>query len=93
MRDMVAVMGRERSAGDVAVLHRMSTVLDAFSTANPERTVSDVATATGLPTSTAHRLLASLTAIGLLERPAREPRIIHTTKHHASDQLATYRTR
>jgi DNA-binding IclR family transcriptional regulator len=71
MWDRVAVVGGERSAGDVAVLHRMSAVLDAFSTANPERTVSDVAAATGLPTSTAHRLLATLTTIGVLERPAR----------------------
>lgn len=60
-----------RVAGDVAVLHRAGAILDTFDTAHPERTIADVAVATGLPTSTVHRIMSTLASIGLLERPAR----------------------
>lgn len=58
-------------AGEVAVLRRASAILDTFSTAQPERTVADVAAATGLPTSTVHRIMSTLASLGLLERPLR----------------------
>jgi DNA-binding IclR family transcriptional regulator len=58
-------------SGEIAVLHRASAILDTFTTAQPERTVADVAAATGLATSTAHRIMSTLASLGLLERPLR----------------------
>lgn len=58
-------------AGEIAVLRRASAILDAFTTAHPERTIADVAAFTGLPTSTVHRIMSTLASVGLLERPMR----------------------
>ncbi|WP_460773130.1 IclR family transcriptional regulator [Microbacterium sp. GXF7504] len=55
------------SAGESA-LHRHLRVLDAFDALHPFRTLSGIAERTGLPVSTVHRLVAELTAEGLLER-------------------------
>jgi IclR family transcriptional regulator, KDG regulon repressor len=55
----------------VASVERASLILDCFTYEHPERTVSEVSQATGLSSSTAHRLLATLTSVALLERPAR----------------------
>jgi IclR family transcriptional regulator, KDG regulon repressor len=61
----------EARSSDVAVLQRMSRILDTFSINRPERTVAEVARTLSLPTSTVHRILSSLVTVGLLERPAR----------------------
>jgi DNA-binding IclR family transcriptional regulator len=55
----------------VASIKRASLILDCFTYEHPEQTVKEVAAATGLSSSTAHRLLATLTSVALLERPAR----------------------
>ncbi|MDQ1129747.1 IclR family transcriptional regulator [Microbacterium sp. SORGH_AS_0888] len=56
-----------RSAGESA-LHRHLRVLDAFDALHPFLTLSEIAAATGLAPSTAHRLVGELTAERLLER-------------------------
>jgi IclR family transcriptional regulator, KDG regulon repressor len=67
----VTATSKEARPSDVAVLQRMSRILDTFSSNRPERTVAEVARTLSLPTSTVHRILSSLVTVGLLERPAR----------------------
>jgi DNA-binding IclR family transcriptional regulator len=55
------------SAGQSA-LQRHLRVLDAFEALHPFLTLGEIATASGLAPSTAHRLVAELTQTGLLER-------------------------
>lgn len=55
------------SAGESA-LHRHLRVLDTFDTLHPFRTLGQIAEAADLAPSTTHRLVAELTAEGLLER-------------------------
>ena len=55
------------SAGE-SVLHRHLRVLGAFETRHPFLTLGEVAARSGLPPSTAHRLLAELEREGLVER-------------------------
>ncbi len=50
------------------VTARVLAVLDAFSAAHPELTLTELARRAGLPLSTAHRLVAELAAWGALER-------------------------
>jgi DNA-binding IclR family transcriptional regulator len=57
-----------RSSQGQSVLGRHLAVLDAFDALHPFRTLSQIADAAGLAPSTAHRLVAELTAEGLLER-------------------------
>lgn len=55
------------SAGESA-LHRHLRVLDAFDALRPFLTLGEIAATAGMPASTAHRIVAELTAEGLLER-------------------------
>ncbi|WP_219416796.1 IclR family transcriptional regulator [Pseudonocardia nigra] len=61
------------NSGDTArsVLGRALAVLGSFSDERPEQTLGMIAAATGLPSATAHRLVAELVEWGALERPAR----------------------
>lgn len=49
-------------------LHKLVRVLDCFSTDERALTLSDVCARTGLPRSTAHRLMASLRDVGFLDQ-------------------------
>lgn len=49
---------------------RLLSLLDVFTEARPVLTLTEIATATGMPLSTAHRLLGELVAWGALERGA-----------------------
>lgn len=51
-----------------SVLQRAVRVLDAFTSEHPVRTASEVARAAGLSTSTAHRLMAEMVEVGMLDR-------------------------
>ena len=57
-----------RGSAGRSALHRHLRVLDAFDALHPFRTLSQIAETAGLAPSTAHRLVAELTAEGLLER-------------------------
>ncbi|WP_203136689.1 IclR family transcriptional regulator [Microbacterium sp. JZ31] len=50
------------------VLGKIAAILDAFTLSEPTRTAPAIRAATGLPTSTTHRLLANLVEYGFLER-------------------------
>ena len=52
----------------LSTLARSAEVLDLFDTERPERGVTEVAKALGIPKSTAHGLLATLAQLGLLRR-------------------------
>jgi DNA-binding IclR family transcriptional regulator len=54
-----------------SVLGRGLDVLGSFSDERPEQTLGMIAAATGLPSATAHRLVAQLVEWGALERPTR----------------------
>lgn len=56
------------SAGGVGILTRAMTILRCFTDDEPELSAAHLAERTGLATSTLHRLLAQLTAFGLLAR-------------------------
>jgi DNA-binding IclR family transcriptional regulator len=53
------------------VLDRAVRLLDAFRSAGPELTLDELATSSGLPRSTAHRLAGQLVRLGMLERSRR----------------------
>lgn len=53
-----------------SVTSRVLGLLAAFDADHPRRTLTELAAATGLPVSTAHRLVGELTAWGALERDA-----------------------
>ena len=55
----------------VRAIERVADLLQCFSYEQPELTVADIARRLGLPASTVHRLLASLVAVELIERPSR----------------------
>jgi IclR family transcriptional regulator, acetate operon repressor len=57
-----------RNASDVRSIDRAVAILDSFTARRPALTLSDVAQAVGLGTSTAHRILRSLVAHGLVKR-------------------------
>jgi DNA-binding IclR family transcriptional regulator len=61
----------ERSETGRSVLGRALTVLDTFSNERPEQTLGAIAQEAGLPSATAHRLVAELVAWGALERVGR----------------------
>lgn len=50
------------------VLEKITRILDVFTLTSPTRTVAEIRDATGLPTSTAHRLVANLVEHGFLDR-------------------------
>ncbi len=52
----------------LSTLGKSSQVLELFSVAHPERGVSEVADVLGMPKTSAHSLLATLAAVGLLRR-------------------------
>ncbi len=52
----------------LSTLGKSSQVLELFSVAHPERGVSEVADVLGIPKTSAHSLLATLAAVGLLRR-------------------------
>lgn len=60
-----------RDHGDIAAVRRAVAVLECFDFEHPEQTVASVSIRLDVASSTAHRLLRSLTDVGLLERPAR----------------------
>lgn len=50
------------------VLGKITAILDAFTLTTPTRTVAEIRDATGLPTSTTHRLVGNLVEHGFLDR-------------------------
>ena len=56
------------SRQNLLVLTKITAILDAFSLSHPELTLTEIREATGLPTSTVHRLVASLVDAGFLDR-------------------------
>ena len=56
------------SASGESVIQRVVRILDAFSKGRPRLTLSDLVRATGMSSSTAHRLANDLVGSGLLER-------------------------
>jgi DNA-binding IclR family transcriptional regulator len=56
------------SSAPLLVLKKISDILDAFSLRRPELTLTEIREATGLPTSTAQRLVGNLVANGFLDR-------------------------
>src|SRR6478609_9411911 len=60
--------GMARGSDGESVLHKHLRVLDAFDALRPFLTLTEIADASGLATSTAHRLVAELEREGLLER-------------------------
>lgn len=61
-------MKSERGPKTMAAYDRILRVLASFDVDNPPRSLSEIAEAVDLPMSTAHRVLAQLTAWGALER-------------------------
>jgi DNA-binding IclR family transcriptional regulator len=57
-----------RTMATVSVGARLLAILEAFSSDNPQLTLSEISRRTGLPLTTAHRLVAELAAGGALER-------------------------
>jgi DNA-binding IclR family transcriptional regulator len=57
-----------RGSDGESVLHRHLRVLEAFDAMTPYRTLSEIVEATGIPASSAHRLLGELEREGLVER-------------------------
>jgi IclR family transcriptional regulator, acetate operon repressor len=62
---------RLRNATGDAVLDRVVRLLDTFRAGDAELTLEDLATRSGLPRSTAHRLASQLVRLGMLERSHR----------------------
>ncbi len=60
----------------MALQERILSVLGAFNADRPSLSLSEIAEATGLPVSTAHRLVANLVAWGALERDERRRYVI-----------------
>ncbi|WP_181274039.1 IclR family transcriptional regulator [Brevibacterium oceani] len=65
MDDVDKQPGRQNQ---LLVLGKISSILDAFSLREPERTLADIRATTGLPTSTVQRLVANLVDQGFLEK-------------------------
>jgi DNA-binding IclR family transcriptional regulator len=59
------------SASGDSVIDRLVRILETFDNDRTSRSISDIARRTGLPSSTAHRLVADLAEHGLLERDER----------------------
>lgn len=59
---------RHNATGTPSVADRVLDVLDAFSTERPELTLSELSRRTGLPLSTAHRIVGGLVRRGALDR-------------------------
>ncbi|MET1051863.1 MAG: IclR family transcriptional regulator [Mycetocola sp.] len=57
------------------VLGKIAAILDAFTLVEPVRSVAEIRTITGLPTSTTHRLVANLVDNGFLDRTGDQYRI------------------
>lgn len=57
------------------VLGKITAILDAFTLTAPTRTAAEIRDATGLPTSTTHRLLGNLVEHGFLDRVGERYRI------------------
>ncbi|MGP3533208.1 IclR family transcriptional regulator [Microbacterium sp. RD1] len=55
-------------SGQLLVLGKIRGILDSFSVEAPERTLAEIRHATGLPSSTAQRLVANMTDAGFLDR-------------------------
>lgn len=53
-----------------SVLHRAMRILECFDVDSPRLTATQIATATGLSRSTAHRLVTEMTTVGMLQRLA-----------------------
>ena len=66
---------------------RTGAVLSLFDAAHPERTLSEVAEALGLPRSTVHALLKTLCAAGLLRRTPSRRYALGTRLHALSAEL------
>ena len=58
---------REGTTGTLKSLRRIAAVLDCFSRYERSLSLADIARKTGLPKSTAHRLLASMREVGFIE--------------------------
>ncbi|MCT8992276.1 IclR family transcriptional regulator [Chelativorans sp. SCAU2101] len=56
------------SKDNLKSLHKLSTILDCFSTAHRALSLADICRMTGYPRSTTHRLLASMKEVGLLDQ-------------------------
>ena len=55
-------------APPLLVLGKIAAILDVFSLEQPEKSLAEIRTATGLPVSTAQRLVANLVEAGFLDR-------------------------
>lgn len=61
-------MARTTGPPGISVASKLFAILDCFDAQSPSLTLSEIASATGLPLSTVHRLLGELTEWGALER-------------------------
>lgn len=57
-----------QSSAPLLVLKKITDILDAFSLSRPELSLADIRDATGLPSSTAQRLVGNMVAHGFLDR-------------------------
>lgn len=67
---MGEAMGESRDAGAKS-LRKMALVLDSFTRKKSSLTVGEISSATGLPKTTVHRIVASLRDVGLLDQDGR----------------------
>jgi len=58
----------ETSATPLLVLRKITAILDAFSLAQPELSLAEIRSSTGVPHSTVQRLVANMVQEGILDR-------------------------
>lgn len=68
-------MAQSDNEARLLVLGKITSILDAFTLARPELTLTELREATGLPASTTQRLVANLVAYGFLDRKDQQYRI------------------
>ena len=63
-------MGRNSKSYNVRAVERAVQILSSFGDEHPERSLSEIVQATGLPKATAHRIVVTLLNCGFIERTA-----------------------
>ena len=64
----LSMTATESSATPLLVLRKITSILDAFSLAQPELSLAELRSATGMPHSTVQRLVANMVQEGILDR-------------------------
>ena len=77
----------DSSATPLLVLRKITSILDAFSLAQPELSLADLRAATGIPHSTVQRLVANMVQEGILDRRGDKFRVGVRMAHWAAPAI------